>query len=62
MQKRKDACMDMLQFFQEKLQIKSGFAELLTDIGINQKIFLDYDDDSNPSSNENGDVEMENDV
>ena len=54
--------MDMLQFFQEKLQIKSGFAELLNDIGINQKIFLDYDDDSqeNPSSNGNQDVEMEN--
>lgn len=34
-QKRKDACMDMLQFFQEKLEIKSGFAQLLNDIGIN---------------------------
>lgn len=55
--------MDMLQFFTEKLNIKSGFAELLNDIGINQKIFLDYEDDSqeNPSEsiNENQDVEME---
>jgi len=33
--------MDMLTYFQEKLQIKSGFAELLNDIGINKKIFMD---------------------
>ena len=43
-QKRKDACMDMLQFFQEKLEIKTGFAQLLNDIGVNQRIFIDFDD------------------
>ena len=36
--------MDMLQFFSEKLKIKHGFAELLNDIGINQKDFLDEQD------------------
>ena len=35
--------MDMLQFFQEKLQIKQGFAELLNDMSINKKIFMDTD-------------------
>ena len=36
--------MDMLQFFQEKLKIKQGFAELINDIGINKKIFMDETD------------------
>lgn len=38
--------MDMLQFFQEKLKIKHGFAELLNDIGINKKVFLDDNDEN----------------
>ena len=33
--------MDMLSFFQEKLQKESGFAQLLNDIGINKEIFFD---------------------
>ena len=33
--------MDMLQFFQDKLQFESGFAQLLSDIGINKEIFFD---------------------
>lgn len=37
--------MDMLQFFQEKLEIKTGFAQLLNDIGVNQRIFIDFDDE-----------------
>ena len=51
-QKRKDACMDMLQFFQEKLKIKSGFTQLLNDIGINKKVFLDEDDEEEEEQDE----------
>lgn len=33
--------MDMLQYFQEKMQIKEGFIELLNDIGISKSLFLE---------------------
>ena len=44
--------MDMLQFFQEKLRIKQGFAQLLDDIGINKKVFMDENDLENLQNEE----------
>jgi len=49
--------MDMLQFFQEKLKIKQGFAELINDIGINKKIFLD-DNEEKLETEEEEEVEQ----
>lgn len=41
-------------FFQQKLKINQGFAELLNDIGISKKVFLDNEEAEEEEENEYG--------
>lgn len=48
--RRKNTCMDMLRFLNEKIKSKQAFVTLLSDNNISPKIFMDQPEDQSSES------------
>ena len=54
-QKKNDACMDMLSFFKDKFKNKDMFVQMVNDVGINRLM------DQQQNEEDGGEEEQEND-